>query len=77
VEMEAPVPREPGADLGVLVGGAIVHEQMHRAPGRGFAVDLVEEADEFLMPVRLMHWPMILPSSTLSGANRVVVPWRL
>ena len=26
---------------------------------------------------RLMHWPMTLPSSTFSAANRVVVPWRL
>jgi hypothetical protein len=24
-----------------------------------------------------MHWLMIMPVSTFSAANRVVVPWRL
>ena len=31
--------------------GVIVDDQMHFARGRGLAVDLVEEADELLMPV--------------------------
>src|SRR5215469_13213075 len=51
VEMEAPMPPEPGADFGMLVGGVIVDDQMHLALGRGFAADFVEKADEFLMPV--------------------------
>jgi hypothetical protein len=33
------------------VRGVIVDDQMHFALGRGLAVDLVEEADELLMPV--------------------------
>ena len=51
VEMKALVSPEPGAELGMLVCGVIVEDQMHRALGRGFGIDLVEEADELLMPV--------------------------
>ena len=35
----------------MLVCGVIVDDQMHCALGRGLAIDLVEEADELLMPV--------------------------
>ena len=35
----------------MLMRGVIVDDQMHLALGRGFAVDLVEKADELLMPV--------------------------
>ena len=45
------MPAEPGAGFGMLVRGVIVDDQVHLAPGRGFAVDLVEKADELLMPV--------------------------
>ena len=51
MEMKALVPFEPGANLGMLMRGVIVDDQVHLAPDRGFAVDLVEEADELLMPV--------------------------
>ena len=77
VEMEPRMPFEPGADLGMLVRGVVVDDQVQLPLGRGLAVDLVEEADEFLMPMAAMHWPMTRPSSTSSAANSVVVPWRL
>ena len=51
MEMKALVPFEPSANVGMLVRGVIVNDQMHFALGRGLAVDLVEEADELLMPV--------------------------
>ena len=51
VELKALVPPEPGTDLGMLVRGVIVDNQMHCPLGWGLAVDLVEEADELLMPV--------------------------
>jgi hypothetical protein len=35
----------------MLVRGVVVDDQMQFPPGRRLAVDLVEEADEFLMPV--------------------------
>ena len=76
MELKAVVPPEPSADLGMLVRGVIVNNQMHCALGRGLAVDLVEEADELLMPVAA-HALADDPSSTLSAANRVVVPCRL
>src|SRR5580704_11062019 len=49
--MEALVPFEPGADLGVLVRRIVVDDQVQLRSGRGLAVDLIEEADEFLMPM--------------------------
>ncbi len=51
VEMEALVPFEPGANPGMLMCGVVVDDQVEFPPARGLAVDLVEEADEFLMPV--------------------------
>ena len=77
VEVEPRMPFEPGANLGMLVRRIVVDDQVQVPPGRGLAVDLVEKADELLMPVAAMHWPMTRPSSTSSAANSVVVPWRL
>ena len=51
MEMEALMPRQPGADFGMLVGGVIVNDQMHVLLSRGLAVDRIEKADELLMPV--------------------------
>src|SRR6516162_6379651 len=51
MEMEALMPRQPGADFGMLVGGVIVNDQMHVPLSRGLAVDRIEKADELLMPV--------------------------
>ena len=44
---------EPVAHLGVLVGGIIVENHMDRLVGRHLALDGVEKADEFLMPMAL------------------------
>jgi hypothetical protein len=51
MEMEPGMPLEPGADLGMLVRRIIVDDQVEFPPGWGFSVDLIEEADEFLMPM--------------------------
>src|SRR6266853_1989357 len=53
VEGEAGVASEPGADLGVLVGGIVVEDHMDRLVDRHFALDGIEKADEFLVPVAL------------------------
>lgn len=51
VLMEPWMPPEPGFHTGMLVGFIVVHDQMQVDLGRGFGVDLFEEADEFLMPM--------------------------
>src|SRR5579862_6889695 len=51
MEMKPLVPSEPGLNLGMLVRGIVVHDQMEFPRGRGLTIDLVEKADEFLMPV--------------------------
>ena len=70
VEGEALVAFEPGAHLGVLVRGVVVEDDVDGLARGNLGVDGIEEADELLMA-------MALPSSTLSAANRVVVPLRL
>jgi hypothetical protein len=42
------------------------------------AFDPVEEADELLVAMaRAMHWPITVPSRTLSAANSLVVLCRM
>ena len=40
--------------------------------GRHVEFDLVEELEELLARCRWKHWPMTVPASTSSAANRVV-----
>ena len=51
VEVEPLVPFEPSADFGMLVRGVVIDDQMQFPPCRRLAVDLVQEADELLVPV--------------------------
>ena len=53
-KVQARMPVEPGADLGVLVGGVVVEDRRGRScrPGPRASIG-VEEADELLMPVAL------------------------
>src|SRR5712691_6316674 len=51
VKVEPLVPLQPGLDLGMLVRGVVVDDQVEFPAGRGLAIDLVEETDEFLMPM--------------------------
>lgn len=53
--MEGPawVADEPGADLGMLVGGVVVDDGMDELAGRHLRLDGVEEADELLVTVAL------------------------
>ena len=72
VERPAGMAGEPLAHHGVLVGGAVVDDDMDRPSLRHLRFDGVEEAYELLMPMACMLRPMTVPS-----ANSVVVPWRL
>src|SRR5580704_13836340 len=49
--MEPRMPFEPCADLGMLMRRVVVDDQVQVHLGRDFAVDLVEETDELLMPM--------------------------
>ncbi len=46
MEGEARVALEPAPDLGVLVGGVVVEDDVNHASGRHVGVDGIEEADE-------------------------------
>jgi hypothetical protein len=47
------MPRQPGIHLGMLVGGIVIEYSLDQLAGRHHALDCVEEADEFLVPVAL------------------------
>ena len=51
VEMEARMPAEPGLNARMLVRTVVVDDEMKLLSGRGFGVDLLEEANELLMPM--------------------------
>ena len=51
VEGPAGMAGEPGADLGMLVGGIVVEDGMDQLARRPGGLDPVEEADELLMAV--------------------------
>src|SRR3954447_8974896 len=51
VEVEPRMPLEPGAHLWMLMRGVVVDDQMQFPRCRRLAVDLVQEADELLVPV--------------------------
>lgn len=51
MQMEPRMPPNPGFDPRMLMGSVIVHDQVQVQFGRRFGVDLLQEADEFLMPV--------------------------
>ena len=53
VEGPARMAGEPGADLGVLVGGVVVEDHVDHLAGRHGGARRVEEADELLVPVAL------------------------
>src|SRR5215813_6627430 len=51
VEMEPRMPFEPSADLWMLMRRIIVHNEVQLPVGWSFSVDLIEKADELLMPM--------------------------
>jgi len=51
MESEALMPLQPSFDVGVLVGGVVVEDDMDCLVGRHLAFDSIEKADEFLVPV--------------------------
>ena len=76
VERPARMPGQPSSDFGVLVAAIIVEDHMDQLAGRDVALEAVEKTRNSWWRCRCMHWPTIVPSSTLSAANKVVVPWR-
>jgi len=54
VEGPAGMTDEPGAHLGVFVDGVVVEDGVNRLALRHRGLDLVEEADELLMPMALL-----------------------
>ena len=72
MHMEARMSREPPPDLGMLMCGLIVANQMQGFLLGGFPIDLAPEAQPFLVTVAIIT--ATAPSSVFSAAKSVVVP---
>ena len=70
VEGEALVAAEPGAHLGMLVGGVVVEDHMDALAGRDIGLDGVEEADELLVAVALHAAPDDLALEHVEGGEQ-------
>jgi hypothetical protein len=77
MEDKAGVPVELGANLGVLVPGVVVEDDVDDLAGRDVGFDRIEKANELLMTMTLHAAADDPPSKTLSAANKIVVPCRL
>ncbi len=49
MQVKARMTSKPGFDLGMLVGGAVVSDEMERQVVRGIVIQMFEKAQEFLM----------------------------
>ena len=76
MEAKAGMTPEPALDGRALVRAGVVEDEMEVHVARRFAVDAVEEAQEFPRSMPGMQVPITVPSSRLSAAKSVVVPWR-
>ena len=47
--MEARIPLEPGLDARVLVRPIVIHDQVQIQPGWRISIDVLQEANKFLM----------------------------
>ena len=67
---------EPRFDLGCLVGGVVIHDDMDIEAFGDLSVDLFEELQELDGPVALVAFADDEPEATSSAANSEVVPCR-
>jgi hypothetical protein len=74
--VEAGVAQQPVMDLGGLVRGVVVQDQMQVQVFGHRGVDELEEAEEFLGRCRRYGWAITDPLATSKAANRLVVPLR-
>ena len=67
---------EPRLDLGRLVGGVVVHDDMDVEPVRDLSIDLFEEVQELGRPVAPVALADDEARGDIEAANSEVVPCR-
>ena len=70
MEGETPMAIEPFADLRVFVGRIVVEDDVDGFVGGNLSLDLVEEADELLMPMLLHAAPDDLAFEDVEGGEQ-------
>ena len=77
VGLEARMAGEPRLDLGMLVGGVVVLDQVDVETLGRLAVDLLQEAQPFDVRVALLRARDQLAFERIERREQVTVPWRL
>ena len=77
VKCEARMPRQPGDDFRVLMRGIVIEDHMDDLASLNLGFNLVEEADELLMPVPLHALPDDRSIEHVESGKERVVPCRL
>src|SRR5690348_5908024 len=70
MEGETRMAIEPFADLRVLMGGIVIEDDVDGLFGRDLSLDLVEKADELLMPMLLHAAPDDLAFENVEGGKQ-------
>jgi len=77
VDVVSGPPCEPGPDLGMLVGGVIVDDEVDVERFGDVGVDVAQEGQELLVAMTSFALGRVTrPVATSRAANRVVVPCR-
>ena len=77
VHMEARMALQPGLDLGMLVGGVVVGDQVHVEVLRRLGIDPAQELEPFLMAMARHALADHLAGGDVERGEQGVVPWRL
>src|SRR5207249_6564276 len=77
VQMKARVSLKPALDLGVLVSGIVIADQVKLSIRRNGLVDQAEKPEPFLVAMPLLAQAKTSPLAAFHAANRVAVPLRL
>jgi hypothetical protein len=67
---------EPSSDLGMLVGGVVVDDEMDIELGWHVGLDVTQEGEELLMAMAGFALGDDRAVEHVEGGDRVVVPWR-
>ena len=67
---------QPPLNVGMLVGGVDVDDEMDLERGGHVGVRVAQEGEEFLVARRRLHYASTAQVATSRAANSVAVPWR-
>ena len=77
MNVKSGTPCQPSLDLGMLMRGVVVDDEMNIEVTGDVGLDVAQEREELLVMMTDLHWVITAPVAMSRAANRVVVPSRL